>query len=328
MPLASAASRYPGGAGAAIGSGGSYSGTFIPEIWSSKMLMKFYDATVLGGITNTEYEGEFANMGDTIKIRQRPDVTIRNYSPDQEIVVERPNAPIVEMTIDYAKYFAPIVDDVYKVQADMDLLGMWTQEAAEAVKVQIDKELLLAIFLGGAHSTNRGATAGRVTGGIPLGVTTAPRLIVPRAPTGGQTDMLDLIVDLGQALDENNVPESGRWIVLPMWAIAMLKKGELREADKMGDASSVLRNGMVGTIDRFTVYSSNQLPAGTADGLATGEFAIFAGHSQAVSFASQINKVETMRSERTFGTIVRGLYVYGCEVLHPRLLAQAIIKRA
>jgi hypothetical protein len=327
MPLSSATNRYPGGTGAAISSPASYSGTFIPQIWSSKLLMKFYDATVLAGISNTEYEGEFQNKGDTVIIRQRPDITIRNYSPDQELVIERPNAPTVEMTIDYAKYFAPIVDDVWKYQADMDLLGMWAEEAASAIKVQIDAELLQQVFLGGAHTTNRGTAAGRISGNVNLGVTTNPRVVVPRNPTGTQIEILDLLVDIAQVLDENNVPETGRWVVLPMWAIAMLKKSELRHAEKMGDSTSVLRNGMVGTIDRFTVYSSNQLPRGTQSGLAANETAIFAGHSQAVSFASQINKIETMRSERTFGTILRGLQVYGCKVLHPRLLAQAIITR-
>lgn len=29
--------------------------TFIPEIWSGKMVEKFYDATVLAAISNTDY---------------------------------------------------------------------------------------------------------------------------------------------------------------------------------------------------------------------------------------------------------------------------------
>jgi len=34
-----------------------YSGNFIPEIWSAKLLIKFYAATVLAAISNTDYEG-------------------------------------------------------------------------------------------------------------------------------------------------------------------------------------------------------------------------------------------------------------------------------
>lgn len=32
-----------------------YSGNFIPEIWSSKLITNFYDATVLASISNTDY---------------------------------------------------------------------------------------------------------------------------------------------------------------------------------------------------------------------------------------------------------------------------------
>ncbi|WP_206689593.1 hypothetical protein, partial [Streptococcus pseudopneumoniae] len=78
-----------------------------------------------------------------------------------------------------------------------------------------------------------------------------------------------------------------------------------------GDAVSPMRNGRLGMIDRFTIYSSNLLPSGVAGGLAAGEFAIYAGHSHGLTFASQITKVQTLDSERTFGTLLRGLHVYG-----------------
>jgi len=32
-----------------------YSGTYIPEIWSGKLIEKFYDATVIAAISNTDY---------------------------------------------------------------------------------------------------------------------------------------------------------------------------------------------------------------------------------------------------------------------------------
>ena len=35
---------------------------FIPEIWSGKLIEKFYSATVLAAIANTDYEGEIKAM--------------------------------------------------------------------------------------------------------------------------------------------------------------------------------------------------------------------------------------------------------------------------
>ena len=86
-----------------------------------------------------------------------------------------------------------------------------------------------------------------------------------------------------------------------------------------------MRNGRVGMIDRFTIYSSNLLPNGVAGGLAANEFALYAGHAHGLTFASQINKLETIRSERTFSTLLRGLQVYGYQIVDGTALAQAVV---
>lgn len=339
MALASgAAGGYPGGSGVAIGSQQTPAGptdyghatdgpTFIPEIWSGKLLEKFYDATVLAAVSNTDYEGEIRNQGDTIKIRQRPDIVIKDYTPDTELDVQRPNAPTTDLVIDTAKYFNTILDDVYEVQADMDMMDMWAEDASEQMKITIDSEILTDKFLGGAATANMGAAAGRISGDVNLGVTTTPLVVVPRAPGAGETEVTDLIVAMGQVLDEQNVPENGRWLIIPAWLSAMIKKSELRDVSLSGDGTSMLRNGRLGMIDRFTLYMSNLLPSGVAAGLAAGETAIFAGHTVAPTFASQMTKMETIRSERTFGTLMRGLQVYGADIIKPEGLVEAIVSK-
>jgi hypothetical protein len=334
MSISSGASGgYPAGSGVAIGSQQTpagptnYSGNFIPEIWSGKLLEKFYDATVLAAISNTDYEGEIRNQGDTVKIRQRPDIVISDYTPDTELDVQRPSAATVDLTIDYAKYFNTIVDDVYETQADMDMMSMWAEDASEQMKITIDSEIMANVMLGAADTSNIGATAGRISGDINLGVTTSPLVMVPRAPGGGETEVTDLIVSMGQVLDEQNIPENGRWIVIPAWMSAMIKKSELRDTSLSGDGTSMLRNGRLGMIDRFTIYMSNLLPSGVAGGLAAGETAVFAGHNVAPTFASQMSKMETIRSERTFGTLMRGLQVYGCDVIKPEGLVESIVAK-
>ena len=66
-------------------------------------------------------------------------------------------------------------------------------------------------------------------------------------------------------------------------------------------------------IDRFTLYASNLLPT-AVEGAATAT-RIFAGHPHGLTFASQITKTETIRSERSFSNMLRGLQVYGSKVL-------------
>ena len=119
-----------------------YSGTFIPEIWSGKLIEKFYAATVVGAIANTDYEGEIRNMGDKVHIRTKPTITIRDYQVNQDLVIDRPSSNIVDLTIDYAKYFNEALDDVMETQSDLNLLSMWSDDAAQQMKITIDTQLL------------------------------------------------------------------------------------------------------------------------------------------------------------------------------------------
>jgi len=303
-----------------------YSGTFIPVLWSTKLIEKFYASTVLAAISNTDYEGEIKNKGDKVIIRTKPTITIKDYRADGLLEVERPSSNILELLIDKGKYFNLILDDVYEIQSDLNMMNMWSDDAAQQFKIVVDREVLTGL-LGQAATANRGATAGAISGNVDLGVTTAPLQIVARNPAGtaGKVEIVDLLVRLGQVLDEQNVPETGRWVVIPSWVSSMIKMSELRDASLTGDGVSILRNGRLGMVDRFTIYVSNLLPGGVAAGLAAGEWAIYAGTSHALSFASQINKVETMRSEMTFGQLLRGLQVYGYKVLDGTALAQAIV---
>jgi hypothetical protein len=297
---------------------------FIPQIWSGKLVEKFYAATVLSAISNTDYEGEIKNQGDTVKIRTKPTITIRDYLADGDLAVERPAGSVLDLTIDQGKYFNLILDDVMDIQSDLNLMSMWADDASEQFKITVDTAVLKGI-VGGAVSANRGATAGAITSGINLGVTSSGPLALTSAAASGKVDVLDLILRMGQVLDEQNIPETGRWLVLPTWAATLIKKSELRQAYLSGDGVSMLRNGRLGMVDRFTIYSSNLLPAGTAGGLASGEYAIFAGHAHGLTFASQFTKIETIRSERTFGNLLRGLQVYGYKVVDGKALAQAIV---
>ena len=326
FPVATGGSTPPIFPSGSSGNGLAATG-FIPEIWSGKLVEKFYDSTVLAAISNTDYEGEIKNQGDKVKIRTKPTITIRNYLADAALQVERPQGNVLELEINKGRYFNLILDDVMEIQSDLDVLSMWADDASEQFKINVDTDVLSGI-LGQANAANRGANAGRISQSINLGATTAPLALVARDAQVGEVEILDMLLRLGQTLDEQNIPEQGRWVILPVWAVSMLKFSDLRQAYLTGDSVSVLRNGRVGMIDRFTIYSSNLLPTGTLGGLAAGETAVYAGHSHGLTFASQFSKMETLRSESTFGTLLRGLQVYGYKVVDGVAIAQAIITPA
>jgi hypothetical protein len=281
-----------------------YTGTFIPELWSGKIIEKFYDATVLAAIANTDYEGEITSYGDKVTIRTKPNIAINDYTAYGQLTTETPSASVVELLIDSGKYWSTALDDVMEVQSDLDHFSLWADDASEQMKIEIDTDVLAGIPAGVA-AANQGTTAGAQAGtSIDLGAAGAPVTIT--AATA-----INKIIDCGQILDEQNIPETGRWVVIPAWLAAMIKTSDLRDASLTGDGVSMLRNGRLGMIDRFTLYASNLLPYGATD----DAHSIIFGHSHGLTFASQLTKVETLRAESTFGTILRGLQVFGYKVV-------------
>lgn len=309
---------YPAAPGAA-----QYSGNFIPELWSAKLIENFYDATVLAAISNTDYEGEIKAHGDTVNIRTTPELTVRPYQKGMTLTVERPDKPKIQLLIDQGEYFAAIEDDVDKVQADINLMDTWSKDASEKMKLAIDDKVLTGM-LPDIAAINRGATAGRISANINLGAT-GSALALTKDGAGGTKSVTEFIVDLGTVLDEANCPDSGRFLVIPAWMAGLIKKSDLKDASLTGDATSIMRNGRLGMIDRFTLYVSHNLNS-VVDG-GNKCFSVVAGTKMGLTFASQMTEMESLRAESTFGNIIRGLQVYGFKVVKPEALALGYVRQ-
>jgi len=290
---------------------------FIPELWASKLIQNLYASTVFGEIANTDYDGIISKFGDVVQIRTTPEITIRTYAKGQNLVNERPEKASLTLNIDQGDYFACIEDDVDRIQADIELLDTWSKDASTRMKLKMDRTLLDSVATGGQSANlsalNIGNTAGAISANIALGATGTPVAVT-------KVNILDYIVNLGVVLDESNTPEDGRWLVMPAWACGMIKKSDLKDASLSGDGSSILRNGRIGMIDRFTIYMSNQITR-TTEGANTA-FHMFAGHKMGLTFATQMTEMETLRSETTFGNVIRGLQVYGFQITKSDVLTR------
>lgn len=297
-----------------------YTGTFIPTIWSGKLNVKFYATTVFGEIANTSYEGDIKSMGDKVNINNIPSITINTYTIGQTLTYEVPTPSLITLTIDQAKYFGVNVSDVLEYQSQPKLMDMFTSDAAKQMAISIDRAVLLGIYNSG-HASNKGATAGAISGAFNLGTDLTP-------VTLSTTNIISTFTAMSSVLDEQNVPESDRWLVITPVERQLLMNSPLAQAYVTGDPSSILRNGKIGTIDRFTLYVSNLLPkaaAGQDFAAATltsalKRHAVLAGHKTAITFASQIAKVESLQNPNDFGTLVRGLNIYGYSVVKPESL--------
>ncbi len=290
-------------------------GNYIPEIYAKKLVKKFYKSTIFGAISNTDYEGEIKNMGDTVHLRTRPDITISNYTVGGGLgTAQTPTKAGIDLLIDKAKYYNVGLNLVDETQMDIDMMDEWSDDAAQQMKIVIDTDVLGNVFTDVAAS-NAGATAGAISSNVNLGVAATAIVLTP-------TNIIDYIIGHGQVLDESNCPDEGRWIVLPAWACARIKTSDLKGANVTGDSVSPMRNGKVGQIDRFQVYMSNNV------NVAGGEFDIMSGHKGGLTFATQLVKNRIMDDPNEFQKLLQGLQVYGYKVINDTLLTHGVIKAA
>ena len=313
----------------------SYSGNFIPAVWSAKLNAKFYAASVYGDIANTDWAGEISSMGDKVIINTAPSITVSDYASGTSLSYQVPAPETQELLIDKGKYFAFQINDVLEYQAKPNLMDMFAADAAEQMRIAIDSTVIYNTF-SGAAAANKGATAGVKSAAYNLGTDATPVVLT-------KDNVLQKILEMASVLDEQNVPDSDRWLVIDPYTRALLFQSNLAQAQFMGDATSVVRNGKIGTIDRFTVYVSNQLPKGaagtatpwvsgngaentvTTTGTVAKRRALMAGHKSALTFASQITKMETIRNPNDFGDYIRSLNVFGYKVVKAESLVLAIV---
>lgn len=323
-----------------------YSGTFIPTLWSAKLNAKFYAASTFADICNRDWEGDIKSLGDKVVINNIPSLAISDYVVGQNLNYQVPTPNTIELQIDRAKYYGFSVNDVLDYQSKPDLMGMFTDDASEQMRTVIDSTCLYRTLLSaesvagkedGVPAANKGATAGKRSLSYNLGTDTAP---VDLAATADTT--LDVILRMASVLDEQNIPESGRWLLIDPATRLKLMGTKLAQAYLTGDDKSPIRNGLIGTIDRFKIYVTNQLPYKvngqafwtSGDGSETSISGtshtvrvrlLAAGHNCGITFASQLTKTEQLRNPTDFGDIVRSLQVFGHKVVKGTALTTAIV---
>ena len=302
-------------------SGSNFSGNnFLPEIYSKKVLNFFRKASVVEAITNTDYAGEISGYGDTVKIINEPEITVYEY--ERGANVDKTPLTDVETTliVDTANAFKFIVDDIESQMSHVNFKEVATSSAAYSLRDAFDEGVIAKMFAGVSSSSPDhviGADAAAGTAG--LGETTASVDLLGSDGTG--VDALDLMARMARLLDDENIPEEGRWFVAPPSFYEELSQSgsKLLSVDFNAGQGSI-RNGLVssGKLRGFSMYKSNNIGSTST---ATGK--VLCGHMSAVSTAQTITSTEVIRDPDSFGDIVRGLHVYGAKVLRPKALVSA-----
>jgi hypothetical protein len=277
---------------------------YIPTLFAGKLLDKFYNAATLTETCNTDYEGEIRKQGDKVEIRALPDIDNFEHEKGDTLTYSVPNSESVTLEVDKGRAWAFRVDDPDPVQTDIKgYLNQWTENASINLRNKIEQLVYTNVQ---THVGHKGAGNG-VAENVDLGSAGSPVALT-------KGNIVDQIVDLGMLLDENNIPATNRWMLLSPAIAAMIKKSELKDASLSGDGTSMLRNGRLGVIDRFTLFMTNNVPFTSAD----KAWSLLFGTKHGMTFATQLTKSEGLVNPTGFGMLYRGLQVYGYKVVLPK----------
>jgi hypothetical protein len=335
-------------------------GNFSPVIYSKKVQNAFRKTSIVEDITNSDYFGEIANFGDSVRIIKEPEITVKSYERGTTVTPQDLDDSDFTLVIDKANYFAFKIDDIEEAHSQVNFESLASDRAGYRLRDQYDQEILgyMTGFkqsaIGSVPSVVR--VAGDKSGTDPTTVAANGLLAsmqiarnsfvaagaatdsIATHPDGstGEATPLGVLNRMARLLDQQNVDSEGRWVVIdPVFAEQLNdENSKLLSNDFAGgqNAGGALRNGRVvsGLVRGFRVYLSNNLPsvgtgAATVDtnGSATNYGVLLAGHESSVASASQIEKVETYRDNDSFADIVRGMHLYGRKILRPEGLVRA-----
>ena len=346
----------------AVGYGNLPNGNFSPVIYSKQVQLAFRKSSTVEAITNSDYFGEIANMGDSVKIIKEPEVSVQSYARGTQITAQDLNDEDFTLVVDQANYYAFKIDDIEAAHSHVNFMQMASDRAAYRLRDQYDQDALG--YLSGyyqsakhaspdtARTTAPGTKAVSAAGSDELlstmklikssfgNITTAsagdhsiplsPRLPGSTAASTSTATPLQVIARMGRLLDQQYVDTNGRWLVVDPVFIELLKDEDSRLFNNLFGGAGLQNGLVVDNLHGFRVFVSNNLPkigtgpstSGTAN--QNSNFGIIvAGHDSAVATAQQITKTETYRDPDSFADIVRGMHLYGRKILRPEAITTA-----
>jgi hypothetical protein len=293
---------------------------FLPKIYSKKVLNFFRKASVVEAITNTDYSGEINAYGDSVKIIKEPVITVYQYERGADVTQTKLTDQETSLVVDTANAFKFIVDDIETSMSHVNFKEVAASSAAYALRDAFDEGVIATMFagvsasspnhiLGSDNATDLAAGTFDGTGNLDVGFGT------------DEHDPLDIMAYMARLLDEQDIPEEGRWFLAPPSFYEQLgqSSSKLMSVDFNAGQGSI-RNGLVssGKLRGFDMYKSNNVAAPSN---AAGK--ILGGHMSSTATAQTITSTEVLRDPDSFGDICRGLHVYGSKVLRPEAMVSA-----
>lgn len=271
---------------------------FIPELWSARLASSLDRSLTLGNLANRNWEGEIAGVGSVVHIQMPQDLVVANYPASGPITYAAPTSTQTDLVIDQKRYVAFAVEDIDEAQANVSLIDVYTNRVGVALAEDIDTYL-----------------ATLYTEALPANQLTATW------SAADPSNYYSTMVSLAAALDVQDVPRAGRWVVVSPLIYSLIVQSPVVVAPIPTQAQTV-QGGALGMLAGFELYMSNAV---VIDGVGNNVHHIIAGDAESLTVATQLQEVEALRDQDRFRDLFRGLLVYGAAVPNPARLATVAI---
>ncbi len=297
----------------ATGYGNLPNGNFSPVIYSKQVQLAFRKSTVVGDITNSDYFGEIANQGDTVRIIKEPEISVKAYARGTQVTAQDLDDEDFQLVVDKANYYAFKMDDIEEAHSHVNFMQLATDRAAYRLSDQYDQEVLG--YLSGYSQSSLHSVADAVNTSVNGSKSVS---------TAGSDELLTSMKLIKSSFGNITTTSAGDHSI----PVANVPNSKLVNADY---AEASVKNGLVlNNLAGFRVYVSSNLPSvGTGAGTSgsanqNANFGVLvAGHGSAIATAEQLSKTETYRDPDSFADIVRGMHLYGRKILRPEAIVTA-----
>jgi len=287
---------------------------YAVQLWSPKITAYLKNLGAYADIVNRDYEGEIKNKGDRVNFFSKNGLTVRDYNPSAtgftEITTEQPTGEKMTLVVDQQKYIAFEIEDIDKVQANVNLVNEWAETMASSF-ADVKDAYIHSLAVSGAATKLHTDSALQIT----------------KDNVWAEICALQRVLTRKKALTKAGLDYSGKrpaLVITPEFQEIMLQSSNYF-ANAFGD--NVLRKGQVGHIGVFDVFVDTNI---ATDKTGTGSAATYSQNivamtSQGITYADQITETETYRSQKSFKDVVRSLMTYGAAVANANCIVTSKI---
>jgi len=247
-------------------------GAFTPVKYSLKLVDLLYNDTIYPQITNTSYEGAIKDSGDRVRVRTAGKISLSDYTKGMVLVKQELTPTYEDLIIDKQKYFSFGVDDIDKMQNDIDAINEYASNTKNDMAEIIDTDILAymaknvnsANMLGTAYATGTvaiAATTGVVTGtgttfvaGHVGGIFTAAGLTGSFYVSARNSNTEIVIQDLGETTYSGGAISAGATYSIAGAVALSTDKSTVYK--RLVDLSTMLNKSLAPRADRFIVVNA------------------------------------------------------------------------